>query len=195
MNNPFKNMHRPSPSTNSNYQAWKTQQRNTDRMAGRNGADELARFAFILAMIFLVLSLIFSGNSTAMTILLVLAIVLMVYGWWRALSKNTAKRYLENTLFQGILRKVKKPFAKPAAAASANAAKVQKQAREVKMDREAQKKYGKDFKLFKCPSVATVSACPKAKAPCVLPVPTARPNSRRAPEAPHLRRCAAPHVG
>lgn len=163
MNNPFKNMHRPSPSTNSNYQAWKTQQRNTDRMAGRNGADELARFAFILAMIFLVLSLIFSGNSTAMTILLVLAIVLMVYGWWRALSKNTAKRYLENTRFQGILRKVKKPFAKPAAAASANAAKVQKQAREVKMDREAQKKYGKDFKLFKCPQCGHRLRVPKGK--------------------------------
>lgn len=113
MNNPFKNMHRPSPSTNSNYQAWKTQQRNTDRMAGRNGADELARFAFILAMIFLVLSLIFSGNSTAMTILLVLAIVLMVYGWWRALSKNTAKRYLENTLSKAFSARSRSPSPNP----------------------------------------------------------------------------------
>ncbi len=69
-------------------------------MAGRNGADQLARFVSIASCVLLLVSMFFrSGIGTA---LWVLAILLLVYSYFRMFSKNTAKRYAENARFLSL---------------------------------------------------------------------------------------------
>lgn len=60
-------------------------------MSGRNGVDELARMHSWLVLILLLLSLI-----TRLGIFGILALALMIYMYFRVLSKNTSKRYEEN---------------------------------------------------------------------------------------------------
>ncbi len=63
-------------------------------MDGRNGNDELNRFLSIVALILLVIA-IFTGFH----ILTSAAIVILIFQWFRALSRNLDRREEENERF------------------------------------------------------------------------------------------------
>ena len=65
-------------------------------MWGRYGNDQLNRFLMILVLVFLVLSMIFRGPFYF------LALVALIYSYFRMFSRNIAKRSAEN---QWYLRK------------------------------------------------------------------------------------------
>lgn len=60
-------------------------------MSGRNGADDLARMHSWMVLVLLLL-----GIFTRLGIFSLLALVLMVYMYFRVFSRNTSKRYEEN---------------------------------------------------------------------------------------------------
>lgn len=60
-------------------------------MSGRNGLDELARLHSWLVLILLLI-----GLFTRVGLFSILALALMIYMYFRVLSRNTAKRYEEN---------------------------------------------------------------------------------------------------
>ena len=60
-------------------------------MMGRNGVDDLARMRSWLVLILLIL-----GIFTRLGIFSLLALVLLVYMYFRVFSRNTSKRYEEN---------------------------------------------------------------------------------------------------
>lgn len=176
MNNPFKKNGTQKPRRTYDPQA--AQRRQAEFMAGRNGVDGLGRFAFILACIVFVISFFFGNDVTADMVVSFVAFALMAYAIWRSLSRNVSKRYLENTRYQAIARKVKAPFARifPSRAARYNAgpspasgpaagsrAGTEGPWARLQRDRAAHKKYGKDFKFFKCPQCGHTLRVPKGK--------------------------------
>lgn len=60
-------------------------------MSGRNGVDDLARMHSWMVLVFLLL-----GIFTRLGIFSLLALVLIVYMYFRVFSRNTSKRYEEN---------------------------------------------------------------------------------------------------
>ena len=60
-------------------------------MQGRNGMDDLCRMESGLVLVLLIL-----GIFTRLGIFTTVALLLMIHMYYRALSKNTAKRYEEN---------------------------------------------------------------------------------------------------
>ncbi len=63
-------------------------------MQGRYGMDQLSKFTTGASLFLLVLTLIFPNS-----ILYLLAILLLVYSYFRMFSKNHTKRYKENQWF------------------------------------------------------------------------------------------------
>jgi len=165
------------------------QQRQQEFMMGRNGPDGLGRFAFIVALVIFFISFFFTRMATVDAVMSVVSLALMGYACWRMLSRDTAKRYLENARYENIMRKVKAPFARsggarPAAnpsagpsrpssaptssgGASASTAAASASGRRTKEqkahDREMRRRYGKDFKFFECPSCGHTLRVPKGK--------------------------------
>lgn len=60
-------------------------------MAGRYGVDQFARFLNIFVIVLLVVSML-----TRAGIIYLLALVLLVYSYYRIFSRNHSKRYAEN---------------------------------------------------------------------------------------------------
>ncbi len=66
-------------------------------MTGRNGVDDCARWFMGIAIIFLVISLIFNFfNDTVASALSWLAMISIIYAYFRMMSRNIAKRQAEN---------------------------------------------------------------------------------------------------
>ena len=76
-------------------------------MAGRNGADQFARFLSIAALVILILSMFLPGYVG--TACWVIALFCLVYSYFRMFSKSITKRYAENQKYlqmtAGIRRK------------------------------------------------------------------------------------------
>ena len=78
------------------------QRKMAEWMRGRNGSDELATCALLLALVFVILNLFLR------TIFLsVVAVALLVYAWWRMASKNLEARENENGVFCEFLGPVR----------------------------------------------------------------------------------------
>lgn len=60
-------------------------------MAGRYGVDQFARFLNVLIIVLLVVSML-----TRIGMIYLLALVLLVYSYYRIFSRNHARRYAEN---------------------------------------------------------------------------------------------------
>lgn len=60
-------------------------------MSGRYGTDDLSKCCLIVAMVALVISMF-----SKWTLCYILGLVLLIYVYWRTLSKNVSKRYEEN---------------------------------------------------------------------------------------------------
>ena len=74
-------------------------------MQGRYGADQMGQMLSAVSMVFLIISL-FSRNQA----LFLLAVIGIVYNYFRMFSKNISKRYAENQKYlkmtAGIRRKL-----------------------------------------------------------------------------------------
>lgn len=75
-------------------------------MQGRYGNDNLNRFLMALALILLVLSMF------RVPYVYMLAILLIVYAYFRMFSRNTYKRSMENNKYMQLTYKVKQRFAR-----------------------------------------------------------------------------------
>lgn len=80
-------------------------------MIGRNGPDDLSRFAIGLAFVFILIG-VFVQDATASTILTVLAFASIVYCYFRVFSRKTQNRYKENRSYVSVRTKVTAPFRK-----------------------------------------------------------------------------------
>ena len=105
---------------------------------GRNGFDQLALFVWVLALVFLLISM-FGGIVGLAAELLTLAA--MVYAWFRTLSRNIPKRAAENERFLAATAGVRRRF------------------RNLRT-RIAQRK---EYKFFTCPTCHTLLRVPRGK--------------------------------
>ena len=96
-------------------------------MNGRYGSDHLGRFLSVVSLILLVAGLILRNNIG--TILTWLAIVSLIFTYFRMFSKNTNKRYAENMQYLKLKMKVKGWFTQ----------------------RINRLKQSRDYRFFKCP--------------------------------------------
>ncbi len=80
-------------------------------MAGRNGTDELGTCVLLLAFVLVIINLFVSNIVLSIT-----ALVLMVYAWWRTMSRNLEARENENGVFCEYLGPLRPWVRNPAAA-------------------------------------------------------------------------------
>lgn len=80
-------------------------------MRGRNGTDELATCALVLALLLVIINLFVHTFFLS-----VLALLLLVYAWWRMASRNIEAREKENRAFVRLLGPVRPWVRNPAAA-------------------------------------------------------------------------------
>ncbi len=80
-------------------------------MTGRYGADQLSRFIMACGMVTLVCYMIFRGS-----LWYYLTLILLVWNYYRALSRNYEKRYQENLKFLSLKNQVLGLFRKNPAA-------------------------------------------------------------------------------
>ncbi len=114
---------------------------------GRCGIDAIGKCTSWFAIIMLLCTMIFHFNT-----FYILALVALIYSYWRMMSKNVAKRYQENQrflmhterirfFFKGIRNKIKKFFSK------------------AKYDSDQRKIYA----IFRCPSCNQKLRAPKGR--------------------------------
>lgn len=108
-------------------------------MAGRNGADQFARFLSIAALVILILSMFLPGYVG--TAFWVLALACLVYSYFRMFSKNTAKRYAENAKYLSVKYKLTGWFRR-------------------KKERVQQ---SKTYRFYRCPQCGITTRIPKGK--------------------------------
>ena len=118
-------------------------QRLINFFSGRNGADTLAKTALWTAIALLFISWITSGllGGIPSLILWLLALAVMIYGYWRVMSRNIYRRRAENERFLASTNGIRSWF------------------RGIKI-RITQ---GRQYKFFKCPSCRTVLRVPRGK--------------------------------
>lgn len=73
-------------------------------MQGRYGSDPFGRFLLGAAIAFLILSFFFGK------IMYIIALVLMIYAYFRIFSKKPQKRYRENLLYMGCTKHIRSFF-------------------------------------------------------------------------------------
>lgn len=76
-------------------------------MQGRYGADQFGRFLSGLSMVLLVIS-IFAGDMIWYT----LAIIVLIYNYFRMFSRNIQKRYAENQKYLAMTSQLRQKFNK-----------------------------------------------------------------------------------
>lgn len=116
-------------------------------MMGRYGNDQLNQFIFIVAIISMVIELI-----THWSLFYILALVLLIYGYVRAFSKDINKRYEQNMKF---LEK-----------------------KDVVLNRFRKEKYyasqRKDYHIYTCPQCRQKIRIPKGKGKISITCPKCR---------------------
>lgn len=105
-------------------------------MAGRYGMDGLGRASLIVALIFIVLNMFFPDTPLSL-----IALIFLIYAYFRMFSRNISKRYQENQWFAQKFGGISRWFSK------------QKNYSEIR----------KDYKIFVCPSCAQKVKVPKGK--------------------------------
>ena len=108
-------------------------------MTGRNGADNLSRAVSVVVIVLLVVSLFFHGDAARA--LWILAVLGMVYVYFRMFSRNVYKRRDENAKYLRATAGVRTYF------------------------RGLRERWSQrwDYKFFRCPSCRTLLRVPKGK--------------------------------
>ena len=107
-------------------------------MYGRNGTDKLSRFTGIMAVVFLILSMLIRGLRD---VFYVLALAALIYTYYRTFSKNLAARRKENNDFINFGFRIKEKL-------------------RLRRDMWSQRK---EYRFFKCPSCGAMLRVPKGK--------------------------------
>ncbi len=110
-------------------------------MSGRYGPDALFRFQIGAALVLELVSLFLRRSSGVCHLLNDIALVLMIWAVWRALSRNVQKLYLENLRFLELFGRAR---------------------RQSRMNKEKFSQR-KDYKFFVCPNCKTNLRVPKGK--------------------------------
>jgi len=112
-------------------------------MTGRYGMDDLGRVLNIAVLILLIISL-FTGS-----LILLVAVALMVYTYFRMLSRNVNKRAAENYAFLRLKNRFLGWF----------------------RERKNRFKQRKEYRFYKCPSCSQVMRVPKGKGKITITCP------------------------
>jgi len=116
-------------------------------MMGRYGMDYLSRMLIYVSLFLLIITL-FTNNS----ILYALAVILMIYAYFRTFSKNVSKRYAENQAYLKVRYKVIAKFNRF----------------------RARCKDSKTHKIFRCPGCGQKIRVPKHKGRISIKCPKCR---------------------
>lgn len=116
-------------------------------MTGRSGSDELSRVFIIVTLVLFGVSLI-----TSWRIFYWIGLALMVYTYWRILSKNVSKRYEENQKFVNF---------RYDAAVKRNAMKKRWSQRNI-------------YRFYKCPGCSQMVRVPRGKGKICITCPKCR---------------------
>ncbi|MGN0681471.1 MAG: hypothetical protein ACI4LY_05630 [Candidatus Fimisoma sp.] len=100
-------------------------------MIGRNGFDALCRGLLMLSLVLIFADIIIPGN-----ILRTIGLVLIIYAYFRAFSRNLNRRYSENTWYITCVESPLRSY----------------------MNRDR-----KNFRYFKCPGCGQVLRAPKGR--------------------------------
>lgn len=115
-------------------------------MAGRNGVDQLSRFLYIVALIFMIVSL-FIPKTIPRNIVWGVGMAILAYSLFRVFSKNYPARNRENQWFWFLIHGKK-------------------------YDKKAMDK--KTHKIFKCPNCKQKIRVPKKKGKICITCPKCR---------------------
>lgn len=109
-------------------------------MQGRRGIDQFGRFLIMSVGILMLLSMLFRGSPTIYRIVYYTSIVVLVYSYFRMMSRNIYKRQQENSRYLSIVEKFthRKTF------------------NERRHEREA-------YSFFKCPTCGQKMRAPKGR--------------------------------
>ena len=116
-------------------------------MAGRNGADQLAKTSLWVALILMIITMF-----THQWWVYLLALAALIYSYFRMMSRNTSKRYLENQHFLQRTYKIRTWFA-------GLGGKIRYQESKMSYDPEQRKIY----RIFYCPTCKQKIRAPKGK--------------------------------
>ena len=108
-------------------------------MYGRNGADNLTRFVSTASVVVLLISMFIGGMLRS--VLFAVAVLMLVYSYFRMFSKNLTARRKENAKYVQQKQRLKSWW---------------------NLRREMWKQR-KEFKFFKCPSCKAVLRVPSGK--------------------------------
>ena len=108
-------------------------------MAGRYGVDEYSRFLNVVALVSLVLSILFNNGPSVFFWLL--AIISLVWTYFRMFSRNTYKRRAENNAYLTIRYSMTRKLSGL-------------------KQRMQQKRY---YRFYKCPKCGITTRVPKGK--------------------------------
>ena len=111
--------------------------------SGRNGADTISKTVLWVAVLSVVVSWLNAGvaNGIISAIFWLLALVMIIYSYWRILSRNIYKRKAENDRFLAATEGIRSRF----------------RGLKIRMTQS------KEYKFFKCPSCGTVLRVPRGK--------------------------------
>lgn len=107
---------------------------------GRNGSDQLARCVSVISLILLVLSLVIKNDNLRVSLWL-LAIIGIIYVYFRVFSRNVYKRQAENSRYLAKIGSIKGYF----------------------RSLGERWRMRKDYRFFRCPSCRTMLRVPKGK--------------------------------
>ncbi|MCH4183910.1 MAG: hypothetical protein LKF61_00285 [Eggerthellaceae bacterium] len=115
-------------------------------MMGRNGIDDLGRASLIASLVMLVASFIFGFvNSAVASVLTWIALIFIIYSYFRMLSKNISKRSAENAAWVKKSSGITLPI------------------RRFGHFCGEWKKYHKNYQVFRCKSCGQTLKVPKGK--------------------------------
>ncbi len=114
---------------------------------GRTGFDAMGRFFTWLALILMIVTMF-----TKSGLLYLLALICLIYSFWRCLSRNYQKRYYENQRFLQRTGKIRGFF-------SSIIFKIRKSFSKIKYDHEQRKIYA----IFYCPKCKQKLRAPKGR--------------------------------
>ena len=121
----------------------KMKQKLINFFSGRNGADTISKTVLWVAVLSVVVSWLTAGvaNGIISAIFWLLALVMIIYSYWRILSRNIYKRRAENDRFLAATEGIRSRF----------------RGLKILMTQST------EYKFFKCPSCGTVLRVPRGK--------------------------------
>ncbi|MCD7955427.1 MAG: hypothetical protein LUG93_06685 [Lachnospiraceae bacterium] len=116
-------------------------------MSGRYGTDDLSKFMLAVCLVLLIINIF-----TSQPIVYILALVLLVWSYFRMFSRNYVQRSAENEKYMDIVQSIRGRFGKA----------------------ERRAKQSKDFHIYKCPSCGQKIRVPRGKGKICITCPKCR---------------------